>query len=44
MLKVEGSSYVLGLALTLEIRFDGFVLLVELCQVRYQVFDYVGVR
>ena len=44
MIEVEGGSYIFGLALTLEIWFDRFVLLVELRQVRYQVLDYVGVR
>ena len=40
----ESKTYIFGFGLTLEIRFDGFVLFVELGEVRDEVFDDIGVR
>jgi hypothetical protein len=39
----RGVTYVFGFGLTLEVRFDGFVLFVELGQVWDEVFYDVGV-
>ena len=37
-------TYIFRLGFSLKVGFDGFVLLVELGQIRYKVFDDVGMR
>jgi hypothetical protein len=37
-------AYIFGLGLSLQIRFDRLILLVELGQIRDEIFDDVGVR
>lgn len=39
-----GEAYIFGLGVTLQVWLDRFVLLVELGQVRNEIFDDVGVR
>lgn len=40
----RGEAYIFGLGVTLQVWLDRFVLLVELGQVRNEIFDDVGVR
>ena len=41
---VIGATYVLGRGITLQVRLDGLVLLVEEGQIRDEILDDVGVR